>query len=187
MNIPNLLTTVRIALIPVFSAVFLYGRYEAALYIFVAASLTDFLDGLFARLGGQRTPLGTFLDPIADKFMLVTSFVLMSYHGFIPLWLTVTVISRDIIVITGWGLLYLHTHTPEVKPSVIGKTAIAAEFVLLCFVLLDINYGGRVPLALQVKTVLIWLAATFASLSGIQYVYSGLRASGERGTGQKSR
>jgi cardiolipin synthase len=105
LNLPNMLTMTRIVLIPVFITTIIYGRYELALYLFVFSSLTDALDGLLARLRDQRTPLGAFLDPLADKFTLVTSFVLFSYYGWIPKWLTITVISRDVIIVTGWMLL----------------------------------------------------------------------------------
>ncbi|HBR22676.1 MAG TPA: CDP-diacylglycerol--glycerol-3-phosphate 3-phosphatidyltransferase, partial [Nitrospiraceae bacterium] len=79
--------------------------------MFIVAALTDALDGFIARLTNQKTELGTFLDPLADKFLLVTSFILFSLNDLVPKWLAITVISRDVIVVIGWVLVYLITHT----------------------------------------------------------------------------
>lgn len=176
LNLPNTLTTARIALIPLFVTAVIYNRYNYALYLFVIAAVTDIFDGLLARLKGQRTPMGTFLDPLADKFILVTSFILFSYYGWIPKWLTITVISRDIIVVTGWVLLFLITHTLKVEPSVPGKLSTAAEFILLCYVLLGINYGF-IP---NLQDILVWVTAVLAILSGLHYIYRGLKITGEK-------
>lgn len=176
LNVPNALTTARVALIPVFITAVLYNRYDYALYLFALAALTDLFDGLLARLSGQRTPLGEFLDPLADKFILITSFVLFSYHGWIPLWLTITVVSRDIIVVVGWMLLYLLSHVRRVEPSVLGKLSIASEFVLISYVLLGLNFG----LSDGLLSVLIRLTATLTVLSAFHYLYRGLRTAGEK-------
>ncbi|MBI4822768.1 MAG: CDP-diacylglycerol--glycerol-3-phosphate 3-phosphatidyltransferase [Nitrospirae bacterium] len=176
LNLPNTLTVFRIILIPVFVTAVIYERYTSALYLFLVASLTDVMDGLIARLKGQKTLLGTFLDPLADKFLLVTSFILFSYYGFVPGWLTIMVISRDIIVTIGWILLYMTTHTQKVEPSTLGKLSIAMQFILLCYVLIDINY----PLSLEIKDALIWTTASFTVLSGLHYIYRELKKTGER-------
>jgi cardiolipin synthase len=176
LNLPNMLTMTRIVLIPVFITTIIYGRYELALYLFVFSSLTDALDGLLARLRDQRTPLGAFLDPLADKFTLVTSFVLFSYYGWIPKWLTITVISRDVIIVTGWMLLYFVSHVQKTEPSLPGKLAIATQFVLLCYVLLRLNYGF-VP---EIGGFLVWLTAALTIASGLHYIYRGLKLTGER-------
>jgi cardiolipin synthase len=175
-NVANALTVARILLIPVFAISVIYGRYDYALYVFALAAVTDGLDGLVARSRDQRTPLGTFLDPLADKFTLVTSFVLFSYYGWIPLWLTITVISRDIIVVTGWVLLFFITRTLKVEPSVPGKLAIALEFVLVCYVLLGLNVNFLPAL----RGVLVWSTAALAIVSGLHYIYRGFKLTGER-------
>jgi len=176
LNLPNALTTVRIIIIPAFATSVMYQRYNHALYLFVAAALTDALDGLTARLKNQRTALGTFLDPLADKFLIVTAFILFSYYGLVPGWLTITVISRDIIVVTGWMLLYMTTHTMKVEPSVLGKAAIALQLAFLCYVLLDINY----VLPPGIKTPFIWAVALSAVASGVQYIQRGLKHAGQK-------
>ncbi len=105
-NLPNLLTLTRILLLPFFAATLIYDQYLYALLIFIAASITDYFDGLIARLKNQITYFGTILDPVADKFFLFTSFILMTNSGLIPKWVTVIVISKDLIVITGSLILY---------------------------------------------------------------------------------
>jgi cardiolipin synthase len=171
LTIPNTLTIGRILVIPVFVTSILYDRYRYALYLFVAAALTDALDGLFARLANQKTPLGTFLDPLADKFLLVTSFVLFAVYGWIPKWLTITVISRDLIVVIGWLLLYMITHNAKVEPTLSGKAAIALQLLSLTYVLLHINYAVIPPL----PVTFCLLVAAVTALSGLQYVYRGFR------------
>jgi cardiolipin synthase len=116
-----------------------YKRYDYSLVLFVVAALTDLFDGLFARMTNQKTALGTFLDPLADKFLLVSSFIIFSIYGWIPKWLTITVLSRDIIIIIGWFLLYLTTGKSQVDPTMLGKTTIWAQSLLIAYILLDIN------------------------------------------------
>ncbi|MBI4691383.1 MAG: CDP-alcohol phosphatidyltransferase family protein [Nitrospirae bacterium] len=171
LNLPNTLTIARIVIIPLFITAVLYGRYDYALYLFIIAALTDTLDGLIARLTNQKTVLGTFLDPLADKFLLVTSFIVFSINGWLPKWLTITIISRDIIVITGWLLIYLITHTSKVEPTITGKTAIAMQLILLCYVLLDVNIAS-LP---DIHTVLIWITAVVTIISGLHYIYRGFK------------
>lgn len=171
LNLPNSLTIARIVIIPLFIMAVIYKRYDYALYMFIVAALTDTLDGFIARLTNQKTALGTFLDPLADKFLLITSFIIFSINGWLPKWLTITVISRDVIVITGWVLVYLITHTSSVKPTATGKAAIAMQLMLLCYVLLDINLGF-LP---DIQNVLIWLTAALTIISGLHYIYRGFK------------
>ena len=171
LNLPNTLTITRIVLIPLFVTSVIYLRYDYALYLFVIAGLTDMFDGLIARLKNQKTLLGTFLDPLADKFLLITSFVLFSFYGLVPTWLTITIISRDIIVITGWVILYLLTHTAKVEPTMMGKLAITFQLILICYILFDIN----LPAVPNIHGYLIWLTAVFTTTSGLHYIYRGLK------------
>jgi len=172
LNLPNSLTIARIVIIPLFTIAVIYKRYDYALYMFIVAALTDTLDGFIARLTNQKTALGTFLDPLADKFLLITSFIVFSMNGWLPKWLTITVISRDVIVITGWVLVYLITDTSNVKPTATGKAAIAMQLILLCYVLLDINVGF---LPNDIQHVLIWLTAALTIISGLHYIYRGFK------------
>ncbi len=171
LNIPNTLTIARILIIPVFVTAILYDRYRYALYLFVAAGLTDALDGLLARVANQKTPLGTFLDPLADKFLLISSFILFAVYGWIPKWLTIAVISRDLIVVIGWLLLYMITHSAKVEPVLLGKAAIALQLFALTYVLLHINFTAVPPL----PSSFCLLIAAVTALSGLQYVYRGVK------------
>lgn len=171
LNLPNTLTIARIVIIPLFITAVIYRRYDYALFLFITAALTDTLDGLIARLTNQKTALGTLLDPLADKFLLVTSFILFSINGWLPQWLTITVISRDIIVTTGWVLIYLIAHTSNVEPTIIGKSAIAMQLILLCYVLLDINIAS-LP---DIHPALIWITAALTIISGLHYIYRGFK------------
>lgn len=171
LNIPNTLTMARIVIIPVFITSIMYKRYDYSLYLFIIAALTDIFDGLFARLKNQKTALGTFLDPLADKFLLVTAFIILSTYGWIPKWLTITVISRDIIVVTGWFLLYLITGTSRVEPSVLGKATIWLQSILIAYVLIDIN----LVFLPDIPRLLLWTTALLTILSGLHYIYRGLK------------
>lgn len=170
-NIPNLLTIARIVIIPIFITMLFYSKYRLALYLFIIASLTDLLDGLFARLTDQKTSLGTFLDPLADKFLLVTSFILFAFYDWIPKWLSITIISRDLIVVVGWFLLYMITHNSAVQPILMGKIAIVLQTITLAYVLLEINIQSlpRVPDSLLIITAFV------TALSGFQYIYKGFK------------
>jgi cardiolipin synthase len=172
-NLPNTLTIGRIVIIPVFITAVIYQRHRDALILFVAAAVSDLLDGFLARATNQKTALGTFLDPLADKFLLVSSFILFSVYGWIPLWLTITVISRDLIVVTGWLLLYMITHNVRIETVLLGKAAIALQLITLALVLLSINLPSfRPPL-----DTLFTATAALTVVSGLQYIYKGLRLS----------
>jgi cardiolipin synthase len=171
LNLPNTLTIGRIVIIPIFITAIVYKRYNYALYLFIIAALTDIFDGLFARLKNQKTALGTFLDPLADKFLLVTAFIVLSTYGWIPKWLTITVISRDIIVIIGWFLLYLITDTSNVEPSLLSKATIWIQSILIAYVLIDID----VNLLPDMPRMLLWVTAGITILSGLHYIYRGLK------------
>lgn len=172
-NIPNLITFIRIIIIPAFVMSLVYKRYDYAMVLFFIASISDLLDGLLARVTGQKTRFGAFLDPLADKSLLITSFILFTIYGWIPLWLTIIVISRDFIVITGWILFYIVFHTTKVEPSIFGKLAIASQLILIAYILFSIN--------LNLPSVNLFgysIVATLTIISGIQYIYNGLRQAG---------
>ncbi len=179
LNIPNTLTIFRIILIPVFLTAVVYRRFDYAFYVFVAAAITDKLDGAIARLTKKSTPLGRFLDPMADKFMLVTSFIVFLIVKLIPVWLAILVISRDIIIVAGWLLLYLTGHAIRVEPSRLGKFAIASQFVLFTVILIELNYGSMGFL----RELFIWLTAVFTAASGLQYIQRGLVFANEKKSG----
>lgn len=170
-NLPNILTLGRILLLPFFAATIIYTMYEWALAVFVVAAVTDLLDGLIARITKQITYFGTILDPVADKFFLLTSFVLMSMHGLMPKWLAIIAISKDLIVVTGCIILYFVTHSLKVEPSFLGKAASASQFVLIGLILLFLNLHDRPGVHMS----LFIFVAVVTVLSGFHYIYKGLK------------
>lgn len=174
-SIPNILTLIRIIIIPIFVTALVYKRYDYALYLFAGAAVTDALDGFAARFAGQKTELGAFLDPLADKSLLITSFILFSMYGWIPTWLTIIVISRDIIVVFGWFLIYLVYSRTKVEPSLIGKAAIASQLLLVAYALLDLN----TKLLNAPSETAFWTVAGLTIASGLQYAYRGLKGANE--------
>ncbi|MBI4654357.1 MAG: CDP-alcohol phosphatidyltransferase family protein [Nitrospirae bacterium] len=170
-NLPNILTIARILLLPFFASALIYDYYDYALILFLSAGITDVLDGLLARVKKQATVLGSILDPVADKFLLITSFVMMSLYGWIPKWLTITIISRDLIVVTGWLIFYFITHNIKVEPSILGKIANVSQSVLIGVVLLLINIrnSADIPMSFLIAV------ASLTGVSGILYIYKGLK------------
>src|ERR1044072_704081 len=130
-TLPNLLTMFRMVLIPVFVSLLFYQKFGWALFVFMLAGATDGLDGLLARRFDQKSQLGTILDPIADKLLLVTSFIVLSMpslspqpvprHFPVPFWVTSAVISRDIFIIVGAAAINIVTGFKGFRPSWLGK------------------------------------------------------------------
>jgi cardiolipin synthase len=181
-NLPNLITVIRIVLIPFFIAFLLYHDYEYALYIFVFAGFSDTLDGYLARKLKSFTEIGKLLDPIADKFLLTASFVVFTYLGMIPLWFTVIVLSRDLFIVIGWILMFMIWNTKAVQPSLAGKASIALQMLLVGYTLL----GRTLSMALPLSEVLMWVTIILTILSGSQYIYRGLTYSNDHKGNEQS-
>src|SRR5260370_42288563 len=177
-TLPNLLTIVRMALIPVFVSLLFYQKFLLALGVFVFAGITDGLDGLLARRVHQQSPLGRILDPIADKMMLVTSFVVLSMRGVyptplpkhlpIPFWVTITVISRDVFILVGAAAINMVTGFRAFQPSLPGKLSTVVQIVTVAAVILaaqtQVGSGYYLP-------TLYTSVFALALLSGIHYVF----------------
>jgi cardiolipin synthase len=170
-NLPNLLTITRILLLPFFAVTLIYGEYGYALMVYAAAAISDILDGQIARITKQITYFGSILDPVADKFFLITSFILMTAYGLIPKWFTIVVISKDLIVIAGCFILYFVTDRLEIEPSIIGKISSGCQFFLVGLVLVSLNMdnGFIVPAAIYIAVAVLTAAA------GLDYVYKGMK------------
>lgn len=171
MTIPNALTLVRILLTPVIVWLLLDARLNYALVVFFIAGLTDGLDGLIARLFHQKTKLGAYLDPLADKLLLVSSFILLGHLGLVPVWLAVIIVSRDALILLGMMTLMFHHVAVEIKPSIVSKltTLVQLSTVLL---VLSSSYHS---ISRWVYSILFLLAATFSIVSGLQYMVKGLQ------------
>lgn len=174
MNIPNILTAARIFLTPLLVWLLLDNHVVPAFLVFVAAGFTDALDGLLARVLDQKTRLGSFLDPLADKLLLVTSFLVLcevpidGVH--IPAWLVVITVGRDVLILTGFLLLLLYKVRFEIKPLVSSKLTTLFQLLSIFIVL------GRSVFTLPAWTypVVFAVTAVFSILSGWRYVSRGM-------------
>ncbi len=175
MNLPNYITLLRIILIPFFINLMIYGYFGAALIVFVVACVTDALDGMIARLTKSMTELGAFLDPMADKLLIVSAFVTLVLMGMLPVWLVIIVVSRDIILVLGSIAIYFTGHQFTARPSLIGKATTALQLIVVTLSLVLKNFGTEMGL----MTVLHWTTAVFTLASGIQYVVRGTRIVGQ--------
>ena len=169
-NLPNLLTLTRILLLPFFVASLIYKEYQYALLIFIIAAVTDILDGLVARITKQTTDFGKILDPVADKFFLITSFILMSNLGLIPKWLAIIVISKDLIVVTGCFIIYFVTDNLKIEPSILGKASSGLQFILIGLVILSRN----IKTGIDVPWIFFLIVAVLTAAAGVHYVYKGI-------------
>jgi len=174
MNIPNFLSLLRIILVPVIVIFLIQGLYAKALIIFVIAGLTDALDGALARLLNKKTKLGSFLDPLADKILLSTSFISLAIFGLIPSWLAVIVISRDFIILLGLLILSMMSVTYEIKPVFVSKVTTTLQIATVFFALLlkTVTYDR---ISYDWIMILSWLTALFTVFSGLIYIIKGIK------------
>lgn len=171
MNVPNGLTLLRILLVPAIVIELLYGYTGAALLTFLAAALTDGLDGFVARSRRQRTELGRVLDPLADKALLASAFVTLAVRGDLPLWLAIIGVSRDVMLMVGSLVLYILAGRLGNPPSALGKATTALQ---LGTVLLAMSADLRPALRPALDPV-VWVTAAATVLSGLHYLVVGVR------------
>jgi len=168
-NIPNSLTLLRILLIPVFVGLMLYARYDWALGVLLVAGLTDALDGTIARAANQRTRLGMYLDPLADKLLLTSGFVTLSVLHLVPLWVVILVVSRDVILLAGTLLAQLTESDLDIAPTLLGKCTTVAQliYLLVSVVVLSRQMEGHLVEPLMYMMVALTIG------SGAHYLYRG--------------
>jgi len=173
LNLPNTLTLIRILTVPIFIECLAYQLYWEALVVFAIGGITDFFDGLTARWLNQQTAVGAYLDPVADKLLVVSSFIMLGLIDAIPMWLTVVVVVRDIIIVVGYGAIYLLVEeNMAVRPSWIGKWSTTFQLLTLAVALVTLHDGEL--LHPDVLKVFIALSASATVASGLQYLYRGL-------------
>jgi cardiolipin synthase len=168
----NVLTLLRMLLIPFFAILVIYGYRGWALVVFLTAALTDLFDGLIARATGEKTTLGAWLDPLADKLLLVTMFVILTVPGIgdpnrLPLWFTVLVISRDVAIVGTVAVVNLAIGPRTFRPSIYGKLA-TALYVLTGVAALYFNYLGRQA---GVVEAMIYVSIVMTFVSAGHYAY----------------
>lgn len=170
-NIPNSLTVLRILLVPVFVGLLLYGHYDSALITLLIAALTDVLDGMVARMTDQRTRLGEYLDPLADKILLMSAIVTLSVLDFIPIWAVIIVVSRDAILLAGTLVSNLTETDIDISPTLLGK---GTTFAQICYVLGTLlHMTEKVPMAFV--SPLLWIMVAMTVVSGIHYLFRGIQ------------
>jgi cardiolipin synthase (CMP-forming) len=166
-SVPNQLTFLRLSFLPLLIIFIRYERYGWAMAVLVAAGASDALDGLLARRLKQRTAIGAYLDPIADKLMLSSSFFVLSLEGQINWWLTILVLGRDVLLLTAAAVILLVVGYRPFPPSIYGKLTTAFQ-VLLVFLVILLALAQN-PWVLLVRKGCAYLVALFTVFSGLHY------------------
>jgi len=166
-TVPNQLTFLRLAFLPFFIIFVYYGRYGWALGILTAAAISDLLDGMLARRLNQKSALGAYLDPIADKLLLSSSFLILAVRGKIEWWLTILVFSRDVLILIAAAVILAVVGYRPFPPSMYGKATTGAQIV---FVFVAITSGAFATHWLDdLREVGVFIVAAFTVLSGLHY------------------
>ena len=171
LTLANQLTLTRVLLVPAFVILTIYSYFGWALVVFAIAGLTDLLDGLIARKFSRHTSLGAWLDPMADKLLIVATFTVLTLPDLglvnkLPVWLTILIISRDLLIVLTVAVINLAIGRREFKPSIFGKIA-TATYMLTCVTIMFFNY---LQTASPLVTVGIWCSAIITLVSGAHYV-----------------
>lgn len=164
MNLPNLITLGRVILVPLVFWLLVTGQTQAAFFAFIIAGISDGIDGYLAKTFGWSTELGAYLDPLADKLLIVSIFLALGVGGELPLWLVIAVVSRDILIVIAIILSWLLGNPVRIRPLAVSKANTLAQIVLAGTVLADEGFGLGLGNA---RVLLIWLTAglTVASLA----------------------
>ncbi|MDJ0782141.1 MAG: CDP-alcohol phosphatidyltransferase family protein [Desulfosarcinaceae bacterium] len=169
-SIPNILTLLRILLTPLFIILLIKRLYPQGFLVFALAGISDALDGFIARYYDQRTLLGAYLDPLADKLLLVSAFVCLGVLQVLPAWLAVIVITRDVIIVLGIAIFTITEKPYEVQPSLVSKCTTAIQLITIMVILLHHSFD-LLGFALA---PLYGLTAGLTICSGLHYIYLGM-------------
>lgn len=174
LTVPNLLTFLRMALIPVFASLLFYGYSGWALFVFLVAGISDGVDGFVARRFNQESELGTIIDPIADKLLMTVAFIVLALpnvmqptrHLPVPFWVTAAVIGRDVLIVTVAGAINIMTGFHGFKPSWLGKLSTFVQVVAVALILLAafLDYSFYLP-------TVYFIVVLLAFVSGIHYIF----------------
>ncbi len=178
MTFPNLLSILRMGLVPLFIIALVEGQPVRALVLFLVAGITDGLDGFIARFYGQQSHLGTFLDPMADKLLLTSAYVMLAMTptggGFaIPVWVSILVIARDVLIVVVALVLFLALDVTRFLPALIGKVTTAVQVITVLLALV-----ARISPAFEIPALVgVYLTAGLTVASGFYYIYRASRMS----------
>ncbi len=185
-TLPNFITLLRLAALPFFLVAIADGKFGIALAIFVAAGLSDGIDGFLARRFDMKSALGAYLDPIADKLMLMSSYLFLAIPSYpapvkMPVWLSVMVISRDFLLMLVALLMILATSRKRFPPSWVGKVTTVTQIITVLFVLCANIWDWPRPIVL----IAFGAAATTTVVSGFDYVYQVAKSSAADGASER--
>lgn len=172
-TVPNQITFLRLGFLPVFLILISYEEYRWALLVLVVAGLSDGIDGLLARKLNQRSALGAYLDPIADKLLLSSSFIILAFKKQLAWWLTILVLSRDVLILIVAVVILLISGYQPFPPSIYGKLTTGCQILLVFAVVLAAAYP-TLHLVLLIR-ILIYAVTTFSVVSGFHYSFSTTR------------
>lgn len=172
MSIPNIITLGRIILVPVVFWLLLTGQTKLAFIAFLIAGVSDAVDGFLAKRFGWTTELGAYLDPLADKLLLVSIYVALGVSAELPSWLVIAVVSRDFLIVAGVVLSWVLGNPVPIHPLYVSKANTAAQIVLAATVLADEGFGLGLE---QLRWVLIWLTGGLTLMSLAAYLRSWLK------------
>ncbi len=167
MNLPNKLTTMRMALVPVFIVVYLLGWHYTSAVIFAAASLTDFLDGYLARKNNLVTNFGKIMDPLADKLLVTSAFVCMVQTGVVPAWMVIVILARE-FAITGLRSVAA-SEGIVIAAAWSGKVKTVTQMIAIIFLLID-NWPFSL-IHIPFAHIMLWIAVIMTVYSGVEYIY----------------
>jgi len=171
-TLPNLITVGRLLLVPLIISLIADGSFGAAFIVFVLAGISDGVDGFIARQFNLRSRLGTYLDPIADKVLLVSVYLSLTFIEEIAGWLTVMVVSRDIFIIGGVMLAWVLDRPIEVKPLIISKINTAGQIILAALALANLAFDAGLG---AVTDVLVWIVGVLTVASAGAYLVDWIR------------
>jgi cardiolipin synthase (CMP-forming) len=166
-TVPNQITLLRLGFLPFFLILISYEEYKWALLVLVLAGLSDGIDGLLARKLNQRSALGAYLDPIADKLLLSSSFVILAFKKEISWWLTIIVLSRDVLILIVAVVIILISGYRPFPPSIFGKLTTMTQIILVFTVVLNAAYSN--PMLVQLIRALVYIVASLAIISAFHY------------------
>lgn len=172
LNLPNLISLLRIAAVPLTVWMILEGYLLGAFWVFVAAGISDAVDGFIAKRFNQETELGKYLDPIADKALLVSIYVTLGIEGHLESWLVILVVFRDVFIVGGALLFETLTHSLTMQPLMVSKANTTAQIVLAAAVMANLGYGIELDGALD---LLVMLTAFLTVASGVAYAVEWIR------------
>lgn len=173
MNLANFITLARLISVPVVVWAILAGEMGLAFGLFVAAGISDAVDGFIAKRFHTESVVGSYLDPLADKALIMSVYLSLGHEGYLPMWLVILVVFRDMLIVGGVLLLFtLNASNLRVEPLLISKANTAAQIVLAAVVLGGEALGMPQPMALS---ILVWVIAATTILSGASYIVQGSR------------